>query len=149
MKALTVLQPWAQLLILGVKRYDVRSWKTKHRGPLLIHAGRVFPDSTRALCGLQPYRDILAEGGIKRPSDLPRGALIGTIYLEDCLPTDQVFYPFLDNRELALGDFRSGYWAWKMTDPKPFPVSIPSQGQLGIFDVADDFFPLVNACAYG
>jgi hypothetical protein len=50
MKALTVLQPWAQLLILGAKRYETRSWKTKHRGPLLIHAGRAFFEKARERC---------------------------------------------------------------------------------------------------
>ena len=44
MKALTVMQPWAQLLILGATRYDIRCWKTKHRGPLLIHAARRLTD---------------------------------------------------------------------------------------------------------
>jgi hypothetical protein len=138
MKALTVLQPWAQLLVFGVKRYETRSWKTKHRGPLLIHAGRVFPDAARELCAREPFRSVLALGGIKSPSDLPRGVLLGTITLEDCLPTDQVLFNNLDERELAWGDFRPGYWAWKMSAPRELGISIPYHGVLGIFDVADE-----------
>lgn len=38
MKALTVHQPWASLIAAGVKRIETRSWSTKHRGPLAIHA---------------------------------------------------------------------------------------------------------------
>lgn len=41
MKALTVRQPWASLVALGVKTVETRSWQTKYRGPLAIHAGKV------------------------------------------------------------------------------------------------------------
>lgn len=38
MKALTLYQPWAQLVALGVKSIETRSWSTSYRGPLAIHA---------------------------------------------------------------------------------------------------------------
>ena len=37
-KALTLYQPWAQLVSLGVKTIETRSWSTRYRGPLAIHA---------------------------------------------------------------------------------------------------------------
>lgn len=43
MKALTLQQPWAQLVALGVKTIETRSWSTKYRGRLLIHAGAKRP----------------------------------------------------------------------------------------------------------
>ena len=39
MKALTIKQPWATLIIEGYKKYEFRSWKTNYRGKILIHAG--------------------------------------------------------------------------------------------------------------
>lgn len=39
MKALTIRQPWASLIAHGVKTIETRSWSTKYRGPLAIHAG--------------------------------------------------------------------------------------------------------------
>jgi hypothetical protein len=42
-KALTIRQPWASLVALGVKTIETRSWSTKYRGPLLIHAGMKMP----------------------------------------------------------------------------------------------------------
>ena len=39
MKVLTLHQPWASLVALGVKTIETRSWSTKYRGPLAIHAG--------------------------------------------------------------------------------------------------------------
>ena len=41
--ALSVRQPWAALLVYGLKRIEVRRWPTARRGPILIHAARV-PD---------------------------------------------------------------------------------------------------------
>lgn len=40
MKALTIRQPWASLIALGVKTIETRSWPTKYRGPIAIHAGK-------------------------------------------------------------------------------------------------------------
>ena len=39
MKGLTIKEPWATLIIEGYKKYEFRSWKTKYRGEILIHAG--------------------------------------------------------------------------------------------------------------
>ncbi len=39
MKAITIRQPWASLVALGVKTVETRSWHTRYRGPLAIHAG--------------------------------------------------------------------------------------------------------------
>lgn len=40
MKVLTIKQPWATLIMQGYKRFEFRSWQTKYRGDLLIHAGK-------------------------------------------------------------------------------------------------------------
>jgi len=48
-KVLTLHQPWASLIAIGVKTMETRSWSTSYRGPLTIHAGmasvaRTLPD---------------------------------------------------------------------------------------------------------
>jgi activating signal cointegrator 1 len=138
MKALTVLQPWAQLLMLGVKRYETRSWKTKHRGPLLIHAGRALSETTRVLCGAEPFRGALAQAGIRGPGDLPRGVFLGAVILEDCLPTDQVLFDSADQQQAAFGDFGPGRWAWRVMTPMLFREPIAFRGRRCIFDVPDE-----------
>ena len=40
MKVLTIKQPWATLIAKGYKEYEFRTWNTKYRGELLIHAGK-------------------------------------------------------------------------------------------------------------
>ena len=39
MKVLTIKQPYASMIVNNYKKYEFRSWKTKYRGKLLIHAG--------------------------------------------------------------------------------------------------------------
>lgn len=43
MKVLTLHQPWASLVALGVKTIETRSWSTQYRGPLAIHAAATMP----------------------------------------------------------------------------------------------------------
>jgi hypothetical protein len=69
-KALTVRQPWAGQLVSGEKRIEYRTWRTDHRGPLLIHAGL-----SRADLGEGDDGDALAFG-----------AIIGMVRLTDCRP---------------------------------------------------------------
>lgn len=38
MRALSIMQPWASLIVRGIQKVENRSWSTAHRGPLLIHA---------------------------------------------------------------------------------------------------------------
>ena len=40
MKVITIKQPWASLIAEGIKEYEFRTWKTKYRGEILIHAGK-------------------------------------------------------------------------------------------------------------
>ncbi|MGH8866654.1 MAG: ASCH domain-containing protein [Actinomycetes bacterium] len=66
MRALSVRQPWADDLVRGRKTVENRSWRTTHRGPLLVHAARTD-----------------ARPGV--PADLPRGALVGVVTVVDCV----------------------------------------------------------------
>ena len=40
MKVITIKQPFATLIAEGLKRYEFRTWKTKYRGDVFIHAGK-------------------------------------------------------------------------------------------------------------
>lgn len=74
--ALSIKQPWAALVLNGLKTVEIRRWPTARRGRILIHAARV-PD-TRA----EATRHITAE--LKPFTDL-RGGIIGSVELIDCL----------------------------------------------------------------
>ena len=75
MKILSVRNPWAHLIIYGGKEIENRTWATRYRGPVLIHAS-----ISRASMGLSmlpdPEREALQFGGV-----------IGVVQLVDCVET--------------------------------------------------------------
>ncbi len=141
-KALSIMQPWATLIILGAKRYETRNWSTHYRGPLVIHASTKFPEEVACLCLQEPFRTILKDAGYAFGADLPRGVLLGTVDLLDCkalhrLPVgcQEGCLSGFTARELALGDYRSGRYAWKLGNPRPYTTRIAVGGRLGLFEV--------------
>src|SRR5437660_590025 len=86
MKSITVTQPWATLIVLGAKRHETRTWRTRHRGALAIHAAGHFPEDQHDLCRQEPFRSILRKAGYSSWFDLPTGAVLGTVQLTACVP---------------------------------------------------------------
>src|SRR5262249_22603725 len=81
MLAITVQQPWASLIVAGVKQFETRPWATTHRGPLLIHAARFNPGYLTAdHPAVRACRDHLPV----RLHILPRRMLIGTVEVIGC-----------------------------------------------------------------
>ena len=138
MKALSIQQPWAILVVHGHKRVETRSWPTHYRGPLLIHAGSRFRKPQRELCRESPFQGCLATAGVQRLRDLPLGCVLGTVALVDCLPVSDLAAD-LDPRERCFGDYSDGRYAWLFADPVAF-APVRCVGQLGLFFVADDIF---------
>jgi activating signal cointegrator 1 len=89
-KCLTVMQPWASLIVHGFKSYETRSWITTHRGPLLIHASRRFDAASRDLATQQPFAGCLASASYRSPYDLPLGAIIGVVNVIDSTPVEAI-----------------------------------------------------------
>jgi hypothetical protein len=143
MNALSLAQPWASLLIHGLKRLETRSWAASHRGPLAIHASKRFPAAARMLCSQEPYRTLLAAVGVHDWRDLPTGVLLGVADLVGCARAPES--SLIPELERQLGDFGPGQWVWTFAHPRPLLVPVPCRGQLGIFQVSD-LFP-VNECA--
>lgn len=131
MLALSVLQPGATLLMLGARRIETRSWHTRHRGPLAIHAARRRPPHFTDLCERALARAALAAAGIEAPAHLPRGAVLGTIDLLDCVRVEELG-PVAE-AERALTTFAAGRWAWLLANPTPWPTPLPARGRLGLF----------------
>jgi hypothetical protein len=135
MYALSVSQPWASLLILGIKRLETRCWHTAHRGPLLIHASRNFPRAGRMLCAHEPIRAALAAAGVEHWRQLPLRAVLGTCDLVDCVRAEEAGE--LPTMERLLGDFAPGRWLWRVANPSRWTVPVPYRGRLGLFEIPD------------
>ena len=71
LKALTIRQPWADLILRGLKTIEIREWQVKHRGPFLIHVSRTIDWKTVQL---------LCYEGVE---ELPRGMIVGYAQIED------------------------------------------------------------------
>ncbi|WP_264309292.1 ASCH domain-containing protein [Pseudomonas putida] len=118
MKALSIRQPWAWLIIHGCKDIENRTWHTKFRGRFQVHAaqGMTRSEFTRAL-------QFCAERGLQIPDreQMLRGGIIGSVELVDSLNTsDSPWY--LGKKGVLL------------RDPEPLPFA-PMKGRLGFFDV--------------
>lgn len=92
MKFLTIRQPWASLISLGVKRIETRSWSTSFRGPLAIHAGKAKPSRDLVRMGQWLTRWDYGEGryamsdGLGKWVALPLGAVVAVCDLIDVVP---------------------------------------------------------------
>lgn len=138
MKVITLTQPWATLVAIGVKCTETRSWSTSYRGPLAIHAAKGWTPEVVRLAYTEPYRHVLREVGYSLFSLLPRGVIIATCTLTDCVPTSKFGgRDFLDS---AFGDFTPGRFAWILTDVRRLDEPIPARGRLGLWD--HEGFPL-------
>ena len=124
MKAFSLWQPWAQFMALGWKLNETRSWATKYRGLLVIHAAK-----TRVAMG--DVEDALAQQGF-RVVRFDFGAFLCVVNLVDCVPVEKV-RDTISARERALGDYSDGRFAWITRDCRPFEQPIPGRGAQGLF----------------
>lgn len=132
MKAISILQPWATLIVLGEKRIETRSWSTSHRGPLLIQASKSMRLILKEICGSEPFRSILKRHRIDI-NDLPTGQIIGQVEVVDCLPTEKM-EPSLT--EYHLGDFGPKRYGFVLANATPLAVPIHCRGNLGLWDAS-------------
>jgi activating signal cointegrator 1 len=128
MKALSMTQPWASLVVLGAKKFETRSWRTPYRGPLVIHAAKFMPRWAIELCRYEPYYSAL-----QRVYPLPRGAIIGVVSLDLCFPTESIA-DTISPDERAFGDWAKGRWAWQFSHPVQLEKPVTWKGSLGLWD---------------
>ena len=124
MRALTICQPYAELIMRGEKRVENRTWSIDYRGALLIHAGK-----SRAW--LESYSPL--------PEPMDFGAIVGVCQLRGCIrfrplrkldPVILEAWPWLDGHPHCEGPY-----CWILEDVFPFQEPVPYRGMQGIFDV--------------
>jgi hypothetical protein len=133
LKAITLWQPWAQLVALGEKRYETRSWGPYTLGPIAIHAASKRTWENMQFFQEQPFRSVFARHGITSANQLAFGAVIAMARIACCHPVEPL-RGRLSVQERALGDYRDGRKAWELVDVKPLRHPIPIAGQQGIWD---------------
>lgn len=104
MKAITIKQPWASLIALGIKDIENRTWKTNYRGRVLIHSS-AKPD-------VEPYRlfnDDQISAIEKQVGNIlevfesydHNSMIIGSVEIVDCVQNDPSVWA------------EKGVWNWK------------------------------------
>lgn len=124
MKVLTIKQPWATLIIQGDKRFEFRSWQTKYRGDLLIHAGKgVDKDAAKRLAKYLP-------------SYMPSGKILGKVKLVDCIKMSPEFKQMLleENKEIYKDSAYTENYGWQLENVEVFENPIEVKGKLSLWE---------------
>ncbi len=115
--ALTVRQPWAELIVRGVKCVELRSWNTSYRGPMWLHASKQT-DSVEEIGNL---------------GDVFLGGLVGEVELGAILPMTAERWEAWRSKHLDPGPYRPGFYGWVLRAPRPLPEPIPVRGGQRLF----------------
>jgi hypothetical protein len=117
MKALSIIQPWAWLIVNGYKDVENRDWPTRVRGRVWIHAGKKFDDEGYAFVAKNfPHIPLPSKASFRR------GGVVGQATITDCVSGSASPWFF--------GDF-----GFVLADAKPVEF-IPCAGALGFFSPA-------------
>ena len=128
MKVLSIKEPYASLIKDGIKKIETRSWKTKYRGKIYIHASieKLSKDKkeNKALMNLV---DI---------NNLNYGYIICSANLIDCIEMTEEFINEVkkNSNEYTTGIYQVGRYAWILEDIKILKEKIPAKGKLGIWN---------------
>jgi hypothetical protein len=117
LRALSVRQPWAWLIVNGYKDVENRRWDTKYRGPLLIHAGL-----SKANLSDEKLRGYELQYGVKLPSreKYELGGIVGLVEVVGC--TERSNSPWYD----------PDWIGWILANPRRLSFR-PCKGALSFF----------------
>lgn len=144
---ITLRQPWASLIFIKharpgffAKMWETRSWKTKYRGPLMIHSSSKWAPEDLALCETPPFRKYVPNINL-----LPLGRIIGCVDLTKIMHTSdwmdkRVYDDKIHPDEIYFGNYEPGRYAWKLENPILCESLIECPGALSIWQ----YDPLTN-----
>lgn len=118
MKAISIRQPWAWLIMHGGKDVENRSWKTNFRGRVLVHAAKGMTHDEYIDADYFIYGSDIE---LPRIDDIECGGIIGSVEIIDCVTQ-------------SSSPWFSGNYGFVLRDPKALPFR-PVKGKLGLFDV--------------
>jgi ASCH domain-containing protein len=128
--ALSVRQPWAELIMSGSKPIELRTWDTDYRGRIWIHAGLHVDEALDARFGLR---------------DSYRGGFIGSVELTSIEPLDARRWKIWQDRHHTAGPFQPGLFAWVLVNPRRLRSPVRSSGRLGLYRVEPEVLSQLSA----
>jgi hypothetical protein len=146
MKCLSVKPPWS-ILLFGPKDVENRTWRTKYRGPLLIHSSKTFfktemeaaynrigAISPAALHSLGPLHHWTDVGSTK--NNHLRGVILGRVDLVGCAWGHTS--PWYEGKSVRTKKGVRDNYAWIFANHVRFKEPIPFKGAQGLFNVPDE-----------
>lgn len=134
MKALSIWQPWAQLIVSGKKKIETRGWPA----PPSIIGQRIAIVATKAIRREQreaandpEFARHYAASGLPALDNLPLGAVFGTVTVLGCRAIDLELMDQLSEQELAFGWYGPDRYAWLLDGPELLDVPVPVRGGQG------------------
>lgn len=134
MKTITIKQPWASLIVEGIKDIENRTWKTKFRGRVLIH-------SSAKLDGYSLTEEQFTESGAKVlwDSDDQTSMIIGSVEIVDCVINHESIWAekTAKNYYDETGEFYEvkPTYNWFLANPIKFDKPIENvKGKLSLWD---------------
>lgn len=116
--ALSIRQPWAELILSGRKAIEVRSWTTDYRGEFWVHAGKSVDAAAARAYSLE---------------NLFTGGYLGTVNLVAIVALDASRWQMWRDKHLIDGDHRLCQFAWILDSPRRLRTPLKAPGQLGLF----------------
>lgn len=136
MKALSLSQPWANLIVVKAKQQETRSWSTKHRGTIAIHASQGFKKENLELCDTWPFNEY-----IKAVNALPLGRILGIADVIDVITSETCMIDMnkseseRSQEEYRFGNYAPNRFVWKLKNIKMFDTPIVCKGALSLWTI--------------
>lgn len=146
MKTITVKQPWASLVVHGIKDIENRTWACpeKYIGKrVLIHASKSIPKN--GWCEMSEHQiKIACKGGMigARIEELPYGSIIGSVEIVGCkINHPSIWAEKTENYTVGMNPKiheditgKRVVWNWVLSNPVLFAEPIPAKGKLSFWD---------------
>jgi hypothetical protein len=148
-KVLTIRPPWSDLIALGFKKVEFRTWKADYRGPLVIHAGLTVDKPAISFIAKmlsKPWSSNRYVGDeqretMKRYLVHPRRGM--ALAIATLASIDKSEY---HDKELG---FAPEMWGWVLEGLKPLKREVPMTGQQGLFTVKGSILDQIQRAAFG
>lgn len=128
MKAISIRQPYAWLIINGYKNIEFRTWTTHYRGPLAIHVSCTITPRERAI-----HDQVRKLFHVPALEALPTGKVIGTVDLIDCGMVSML-WPLVHGSVNHVTCWPEATCYWLLSDPVPLNGPM-CKGRQTLFEV--------------
>lgn len=136
LRILTLWQPWASLMAWGEKQNETRSWPTRYRGWVAIHASA--RKCALVDCANESWltRAMITHGHADKhsvtPWTLPTGQLLAIVWFRWCLPSTHRSAPKEGEKEHQFGDYTAGRYFYATNCLHTLPRPIAWKGGQGL-----------------